>query len=300
MAFDIRQILVHIRAVVAEEAPHAGVGIAHILEVDGAVGVAERELIVETVIKIFLAGKADHIPCVDALYLRLADILQMLAADALEVLRLLDFLFDNKAVVPAFTFAWEKADAAEVGVGAYAVVGDAQRHPYSAFAAGPFAYDFHNPRLVGVADGDALARAVVAVFLHQFGHAADCLAGRRRALQRQPHQAEIVEQPLAVLQLQTPVEGALHDGYLTLVHQPHDIVGILHLLHVLSLVLRAPSVDGHRLAGSVSPRRAVEKRAREAEAVAVVAAHHAAVLRGLLADDEVGACHCPRRPHKHH
>lgn len=37
--------------------------------------------------------------------------------------------------------------------------------------------------------------------------------------------------------------------------------------------------------------RAVEQRAREAETIAVIAAHHAAVFGGLLAHDEVSAGH---------
>ncbi len=275
---------------VTEETPHSGVGVAHILEIDGAVGIAKGELLVGSVIKTILAGKVDHIPCVDTLHLWLSDILQMLAADALEVLRLLGFLVDNKAVVPAFTFTWEKADATQVGVGTDAVVGNAQSHPDSAIPPLPFADNLHNPRLVRVTDGDALATAVVTILFHKLRHAFDSLTSRRRALERQSHETEIIQQPVRVLQFQTAVESALHNGQLSLVHQSHHIVCVLYLIDIHSIMTWPPAVDGDFLAWFMATGRREEQRPCETEAVAVVATHHATVFGSLLPDNQIGAC----------
>ena len=163
--------------------------------------------------------------------------------------------------------------------------------PYGALAVGPFAYDFHNPRFVGVAHGDALATAVVAILLDEGGHAADGLAGGGGALQRQPHEAEIVEQPVVVDQFKAAVEGGLDNGDLLLVHQSHHIVGVVHLCHIPAGMCGTPAVDGYLFARGMAPCGTVEERAGEPEAVAVVAAHHAAVGRGLLAHNQVGARH---------
>ena len=92
-----------------------------------------------------------------------------------------------------------------------------------------------------------------------------------------------------VLQLQAAVEGALHDGHLPFVHEAHYIVGVVHLVDVLSFVDWAPPVDGNLLLGGVLPRGREEEGTGEAEAVAVVRTDDATVGRSFLADNEVGA-----------
>ncbi len=144
-------------------------------------------------------------------------------------------------------------------MGTDAVVGNAQRHPYGTFASGPFADNLHYPRLVGVADGDALASAVVSVFSNQFGHTFYCLSSRCRPLQRQPHQAEIVEQTVAVLHIQPPVKGGFNYSDLMLIHQAYDIVGVFHLFDELSFVRRSPSANGYQFVRCVATCRAIEK-----------------------------------------
>ena len=194
-----------------------------------------------------------------------------------------------EATVGTFLLLRELPNTAQVGVGGDAVVGDAQGHPYGAFASGTFAHHLHDPRLVGVADGDALAGGVVAVAFHQFGHAADGLAGRRGALKGQAHEAEVVEQAVGVLQFQASVKGALYDGHLPFVHESHHVISIFHLFDKLVVVRGTPAVDGYLLAGGVAPGGGVEEGAREAEAVAVVGADDAPVGGGFLAHNQVGA-----------
>ena len=81
IAVDVGQIQIHIRAMVAEEAPYAGVGIAHILEIDRAIGVAEREARVVAKVEAHFLGERDDIPSVDTLDKRVVDKkMQMFAA----------------------------------------------------------------------------------------------------------------------------------------------------------------------------------------------------------------------------
>ena len=203
----------------------------------------------------------------------------VLAADALE---------------RAFLFERELADAAEVGMGANTVVGDTEGDPYSTFTARAFAYDFHNPRFVGVAYGDAFAAAVIAILLDESSHAADGLAGGGGALQRQPHKAEVVEQPFAIDQFKAAVEGGLDNGYLVFVHEPNDVAGVFHLGNILAWVCGSPAMDGNLFTGCMACGGAVEERAGESEAVAVVTAHYTAIGGGFLAYDKVGAGHSGR------
>ncbi len=228
---DIWQVLVHLglAVVMAEETPHTGIGIAHILEVDRTIGITEREVGIVATEKSKFACKRNHIVSINAFHFGTVYILQVLAANAL---------------VRLFLFLRELPDTAEISVSADAVVGDSQSHPHGTFAAFALAYYLHNPRLVGVADGDCLAATVISVLVNELRHTADSLAGCGRALQSKTHKAEIVEQALIVDKLQPSVESGFHYGDLLFVHQPHHIVGIFHLLHKLSLVRRSPAVDG--------------------------------------------------------
>ena len=83
VAVDVRQVFVHllVAVVMAEEAPHAGIGVTDVLEVDGAIGVAEREVLIFTTEEAFLTGKRNHIVSVDAIYFRLVNLLEILAVD---------------------------------------------------------------------------------------------------------------------------------------------------------------------------------------------------------------------------
>ena len=87
--------------VMAEEAPHTGIGIAHILKVDGTVGVAEREILVFAIEIAPFLGEADDIGGIDAFNLWVVDFLEALAADAV-----FGTLLQGKLT-----------DAAQVGVG---------------------------------------------------------------------------------------------------------------------------------------------------------------------------------------
>ena len=166
---DVGQIIVHFRMVivVTEETPHACIGITHILEVDGTVGVAEREVLVFSIEIAPFLGEADDIGGIDTFNLGVVDLLEVLAADA----------------VSGTLLQGELTDAAQVGVGADAVVGDAQGNPDGSLATGSLADDFHDPSFVGVADGEGLAAAVVTILLNEFRHATNGFTGCGTTLQ---------------------------------------------------------------------------------------------------------------------
>ena len=222
LSINVRQVFVHllVAVVVAEETPNAGIGIAYVFEVDGAVSIAEGEVFVFAVEIAPFLGEADYIGSIDAFHLRIVDFLEVLAADA---------IFGT-------LLQGELTDAAEVGVGADTVIGNAQGHPNGSMMSRPFADDFHDPGLVGVADGEGLTAAIVTVFLNKFGHASYRFAGCGTTLQSQTHQREIVQQTFLVDEFQSSVKGRLHDGYLLFVHQADDIIGVFHLFHVPSFV----------------------------------------------------------------
>ena len=67
----------------AEETPYAGVGVAHVLEIDRTIGITEREILIFAIEKTFLAGEGDDIVGVDAFHLRVVDIFQVFAADCI-------------------------------------------------------------------------------------------------------------------------------------------------------------------------------------------------------------------------
>ena len=66
----------------SEKAPHTGIGIAHILEVDGAVGITEGEVFVLAFEVAPFFGEADDIGGINAFHLRVVDFLEVLAANA--------------------------------------------------------------------------------------------------------------------------------------------------------------------------------------------------------------------------
>ena len=278
-AVDIGQVLVHFSrvAMVAEETPDTCIGITDILEIDGTIGIAEREFAVGSGEETLFASERNDIGGIDTFHFGTVDIVEIAAADA----------FEGAAFLEG-----ELADATEVGMGTDAVVGDAEGNPYSTFAVGSLADDFHNPGFIGVADGDALATAVVAIFLDQVGHAADGFACRGRPLQGQTHETEIVEQTIVVLQFETTIESGFDNGDLFLIHQADNIVGVFNLLDVLSFVRGSPTMNGYLLPFGMATGRTVEQRAGKAETIAIVGTHDTAIAGGFFTHNEIGAGKC--------
>ena len=133
-----RQVAVEAPDMMVEETPHAGIADAPAREVGEGVGPLPREVLVLAVIPPHLARKLDGV-------LRTQHVVLVLSIEA--------------------------ADAALVGVRTDGIVGHAQRYPHHALlgllAVGAAALHFQNPRLVGVADAEGLALAIVAVGFYQ-------------------------------------------------------------------------------------------------------------------------------------
>ena len=161
LAGDVVPIFVHTVANLVEHRPNAQVAHAGRTEVDGGVGCREIKVFVLAAEVALATGKVDDIVLVNHFNLLVIKLFPVLVGDG--------FL----AVAQG-----EGGDAGCVGVTAHIAVGDADGHPHRATVgidgvAGlghlrrvALRHDFHVPHLVGVADGERLAVATVAVFFH--------------------------------------------------------------------------------------------------------------------------------------
>ena len=186
------QVFIHAVHPFVVEAPGACFAEAQGREVGRRIGVGKGEILVLAAEISLLAGKGDDIAGSDDVVL------------VLEV---------------------ELVDAALVGVGRDAVVGDADGHPHSPFAARAFANHFHNPDFVGVGNGETLALAGITVFLHQRRHHLNGFAGSAAALQAQRHQADVVDTLVFAIQFGAAAKGGFGDGHLVLVDLANHGIG---------------------------------------------------------------------------
>ena len=239
-----------------EEAPHACVAEAAAREVGEGVGVLPREVGV-------LAREPSHLASIGDDVLRVDDVLLVLHV--------------------------ELAYAALVGMGAYSIVGDTHSHPHNALGALASALHLHDPRLIGVADGECLALGAVAILLHERSHHADGLACRLGALQSHVDERAIVEDARGVDHLLASAIGGLGDGELKLVDVAYHVVGDGSLGYFAMILSRVPIVDLAHRALRVGACWIVAEVAEHAVVVGVVGHHHRAVDTRLLAHDIVGA-----------
>ena len=140
----IRQELVAAVGKHIEIAPYACLAIATGTEIERSIGIGKAEILVHTVKIALLACKGDDIGGVHTVLL----------------------------VVHV-----ELMNAALVGMSGDTIIGHADSYPYGTAHTGSLANHLHNPYFVGVGDGEGLATAVIAIFLHQFRHHFDGLAG---------------------------------------------------------------------------------------------------------------------------
>ena len=191
-AIHCGQVFLHTVHPFVVEAPGASLAEAQGREVGRRIGVGKGEFLVLAAEISLLAGKGDDIAGSDDVVL------------VLEV---------------------ELVDAALVGVGCDAVIGNADGHPHRSFAARSFANHFHNPDFVGVGNGETLALAGIAVFLDERGHHLNGFARRAAALQAQRHQADVVDTLVFAIQFGAAAKGSFGDGHLVLVDLANHGIG---------------------------------------------------------------------------
>ena len=252
----------------AEDAPHAGLAQTHIHKFQRAVCLTEAEIFVRTAVIAHFAGKGNDIGTVHT--------------------------YPGNLINPFFPVQLpglrEGADAAVVGVGRDAVVGDAHRHPDSAFPAGAFPDEIHHPGLFLIADREGFSALEVAVLIGQPSHLQDGVPGRCTALQSQLHQVVVAQDAFGVHQFFPASEGGFQDGELVLVHIAHHTIGIGDLVYVATHLSPVPEMaDSNLLAGLMGSRGRACKPAGMAESVAVIGADDRTVGRCLLSHNHVGA-----------
>ena len=171
-----------------------------------------------------------------------------------------------------------------------AVVGNTHSHPYCSLASGAFAYHVHNPGFVGVGNGEALPFALIAIGLCQFGHYLNGLAGSLGTLKSKNHQRTIVDETAdCVRQFRASAVGRLVNGQLELVHQSHYAIGMRHLGNLAQVVARLVVVERMHRSGRVVGCRDDAERFEGTVVVLAIGDDDAAVLRGFLAHNQVGA-----------
>ena len=127
----------------------------------------------------------------------------------------------------------EGADAGNVGRHSDFVVRDAHSSPYAAHLLGTFTENLKQPSLVFVGNGQALATVSIAIFLDQFTHQADGIAGGRATLQGNAGQFLNHENTLLVSQRVSSRDGRLAHCELFLIQAGiggiKETVGVAHL-----------------------------------------------------------------------
>ena len=142
------------------------------------------------------------------------------------------------------------SDAGLVGVTGDVAVGNSNRRPHGALAAGPRADNLQNPCFLGVGDRDRFARTAIAVFVRQLGHHLDSLACRAGALQAELHHQGVTQKPVGIDRFRPTPEGSFGEGKLMLVHQiPQRFVGVRNLGDFSArFAVLAPRTDLNHLA----------------------------------------------------
>ena len=270
VAVDVREIFVNLSGVVvmAVEAPDSGLAVADGAEIHGAIGLTEAEFSVWAIVISFLLGEGDSVGAVQAIAI-VGDKVTELLVNLLGLGELLD--------------------AAGVGVGADAIVGDSPCDPDGALVSLAFSDYLHYPSLVLVADSEGLAGAVVAIFLDQLMDAVDSLTGCGNPLKHNAHEGEIIKITFRVPELLAAAPGCFHNADLVLIHQTDNSKGVRDLFDKTLLGGRSPAPELYKLTLGMTAGSAVIQRRREAETVAVISADHTSVNGGFLSYNKVGA-----------
>ena len=192
LAHRIRQVTVHILGEVVEEAPHTCFTIATSTEIGIGIGGIEGKILVLSGEEAHFTGKLDYV-------LRIKDVL--------------------------LVFLVESGDTALVGVCTDGIIGNADSHPYGTCTARSLAYHFHNPGLIGVADGESLTLRVVTILGYERSHHIDGFTGRLGTLQTQIHQRTIVNHSGGIHQFLATSESGLADAHLIFIDVANHVVG---------------------------------------------------------------------------
>lgn len=201
----------HAAVETVEEAPDTGFAVAGGTEIAGGKGIAEGEVCIILACEVaFCAGKLDDVLGVEHVLL---------------------------------VFQVKTCDAALVGVGANAVVGNADCYPIGSLYTRAFAYHLHDPNFVFVADGEGFTLGVVAVLCYEVGHNLDGFAGCGGSLQCQLHEGGVVDDAGGVAEFLASAECGFADSDLVFVHLPNDAVGRVCLWDFAPVTVGVAVVD---------------------------------------------------------
>ena len=254
----IRQIRTHVLgSPLVVIAPDASLAIAKCSKVCGSVGVGKREVGIFSIEVAFLSRKADDVLCIEAVLLVLEG---------------------------------ELMNAALIGVAANAIVRDAHSNPHSSLASRAFAYHLKNPRFVWVGHGEAFSFALKTICIDQTCHHFDSFAGSLGALKAKDHERTIIdESAYSICQLSPAAVGRLVNRHLKLVHEAYNAVSMSDFRNLAQVVVALVVIQRMHRSGRMIGCRNHTKRLEGSIVILAVGDNHAAILRGLLADNQVRA-----------
>ena len=174
------------------------------------------------------------------------------------------------------------------------IIGNTHRHPYGTLLGDgtvrTAALHLHDPRLVGIADGEGLTLGVIAVLLHQCRHDTDSLTCRLGTLEGDIDQGSVVDDTRRVHHLLTATVGRLTDGHLPFVDIPHDIIGLQSLVNLSQVLVGVPLIDLSLVTFLVLGGRIMIQRHIRTIGVCIICADDGAVGTCLLAYHKIGTC----------
>ena len=171
----------------------------------------------------------------------------------------------------------------------HCIVGDTHGNPHDALAARTTARHLEDPRLIGIAHRERLARAAEAVLLGKARHHSDGLARRAGALQAQVHERAVVDDTRVINQFLTSLERRFADSHLPLVDVASDQVGLRSLGDLPVIHTRVAVINLAHRASRMLPRLVAVHLVARAPRVDVVGAQHRAVGTRLLAHEDARA-----------
>ena len=121
-------------------------------------------------------------------------------------------------------------------------VRDAACHPHDSLLLA-LPYQFHNPRFLGVCDGEGLAFGRVSVGIGQFHYALNRLSSGAGSLKGDVDERAVVHYAVGVHLAFPAAPGSLRDDELMLVHIAHSLVGAFCLGDAAKRPAGVPFVD---------------------------------------------------------
>ena len=130
-----------------------------------------------------------------------------------------------------------------VSVRTNGIIGNTNGYPDSTFATRSLSHHLHNPRLIGVADGESFACRIIAVGINQRGHYANSLASSFAALQGQINQRTVINQSGCISHFFASTVGGFANAHLILINIANNVVSFGGFGNFTEILTTVPIVN---------------------------------------------------------